>query len=287
MTAILAGAAVTSGPGNAKAGGCLAWPLPLDPTCAGVARRLFRESVADLGLSGDLVHDGATMISELAANTLHAQGNVEFDGSRQRPVTGSPELWSYVRAGRDGYELVCKIFDSQRGWKAGTPPDPARVTLESVNGRGLRVVSELSGGRWGHHLTRARLGRWKVQGKVVWFALPLPASRAAARLGPQPLTSCQAAKELEDLLMERGIGHRLVRTDESVADIAVLSVRTELTVWCRGGYVAWTAANGKHERRHIGDLTEVTEQLVRTHEELDRPGDVMDEVRIESVNPAH
>jgi hypothetical protein len=275
MAAMLAGATVPGPQGNAKSAGCLAWPLPLDATCAGVARKLFRESTADLGLSADAIHDGVTMVSELAANTLHAQGNVEFDGSRQRPVSGSPEMWSYVRVCPTGYELVCKVFDSQRGWKAGAPPDPARVTLESINGRGLRVVSELSGGRWGHHLTRGRLGRWKVQGKAVWFALPLPEARGAARLGRYQLTSCQAAKELEELLVERGIGHRLVRNEESAADIAVLSIRADLTVWCRGGTVSWTTGDGGSERRVFADMTEVTEQLVRLHEELDRPGDVM------------
>jgi hypothetical protein len=235
-----------------------------------VARRLFRDSVADLGFSPDLVHDGITMVSELAANTLHAQGNVEFDGNRQRPVTGSPELWTYVRGCPTGYELVCKVFDSQRGWKAGTPPDPSRVTLESINGRGLRVVSELSDGRWGHHLTRGRLGRWKVQGKVVWFALPVPPAQAAA-FGQGGLTACQAATEIEELLVGRGIGQRLVRCEESATDIAVLSVRCDLTVWCRSGTVSWTTANGQYERRPFIDLAEATEQIVRTHEELDHP----------------
>jgi hypothetical protein len=267
---------VTSGPVGVQAGGCQAWPLPLDGTCAGVARRLFRETVADLGLAPDLVHDGVTMVSELAANTLHAQGNVEFDGSRQRPITGSPEMWAYVRGCPTGYELVCKVFDSQRGWKSGAPPDPSRVTLESINGRGLRVVSELSDGRWGHHLTRARLGRWKVQGKVVWFALPVPTARAAA-LGRHQVTACQAAKELEGLLIDRGIGRRLVRSEESGADIAVLSVRCDLTAWCRGGVVSWTTAGGEYERRPFLDLTEVAEQITRTHEELDHPGDVDDD----------
>jgi hypothetical protein len=259
----------------------MAWPLPLDATCAGVARKLFRESVADLGLSADVIHDGVTMVSELAANTLHAQGNVEFDGSRQRPVTGCPEMWSYVRLCPTGYELVCKVFDSQRGWKAGAPPDPARVTLESINGRGLRVVSELSGGRWGHHLTRGRLGRWKVQGKVVWFAIPLLEARGAARLGRYQLTSCQVAKELEELLVERGIGRRLVRSEELVSDIAVLSIRADLTIWCRNSTVSWTASDGSSERRIFADVAEVTEQIVRLHEELDRPADMMDPVTVE------
>lgn len=274
MSAVMAaGAAADNSPGSAKPV-CQAWPLPLDPTCASVARRLFRESVADLGLSGDVVHDGVTMVSELAANTLHAQGNVEFDGSRQRPITGQPELWSYVRCCPTGYELVCKIFDSQRGWKAGAPPDPARVTLESINGRGLKVVSELSDGRWGHHLTRARLGRWKVQGKVVWFALPVTEARGSSRLSSQPLTSCQAAKELETLLVDRGVGRKLVRSDESVADIAVLSIRRDLTVWCRSGMVSWRGTDKSQQRRPYTDLVEVAEQVVRAHEELDHPDDV-------------
>lgn len=272
MAAILAGGASMSSPADAKAGGCRAWPLPLDGTCAGVARRLFRATVADMGLSADVVHDGVTMVSELAANTLHAQGNVEFDGSRQRPVTGSPEMWSYVRGCATGYELVCKIFDSQRGWKAGAPPDPSRVSLDSINGRGLKVVSELSDGRWGHHLTRARLGRWKVQGKAVWFALPVPEARGAACLADHPLSACEAAKELEALIVDRGIGRRLVRTDESVSDIAVLSIRSDLTVWCRNGAIAWTTGDG-YTRRAFTDLVEVSEQIVRANEELDLPAD--------------
>ena len=36
-----------SRPASAAADGCRAWPLPLDGSCAGVARRLFREAVAD------------------------------------------------------------------------------------------------------------------------------------------------------------------------------------------------------------------------------------------------
>jgi len=268
MPATLAGAASMSRPTSTAADACLAWPLPLDGSCAGVARRLFREAVADMGLPADVVHDGVTMVSELAANTLHSQGNIEFDGSGRRPVTGCPELWSYVRGCATGYELVCKVFDSQRGWKAGAPPDPARVSLESINGRGLKVVSELSGGRWGHHLTRARLGRWKVQGKAVWFAIPVPAARGAARLTGHPASSWDAARELEDLITDRGIGRRLVRNDAAAADISVLSVRSDLTVWCRNGIASWTTRDG-YQRRGFADLVEVSEQVVRVNEELD------------------
>src|SRR5712675_372717 len=61
-------------------GGCCAWPLPADATCAAVARGVFREVAATLALPEELASDGLLMTSELAANTLHAQGNIEFDG---------------------------------------------------------------------------------------------------------------------------------------------------------------------------------------------------------------
>src|SRR5260221_629617 len=75
---------------SVRAGGCFARALPLDPTCAGAARSFFREAVAGIGLPGDLVHDGVTMANELAANTLHAQGNVEISGASQGPGPRRP-----------------------------------------------------------------------------------------------------------------------------------------------------------------------------------------------------
>lgn len=268
MAAMLARRAAAVVPASAYAGSCGAWPLPLDGTCAGLARRILGDVMTGLGLSAEVVDDGVTMVSELAANTLHAQENVEFDGSRQRPLVGSPELWAYVRACRTGCELVCKVFDSQRRWKIGAPPDPAKVSLDSVSGRGLRVVSVLSGGRWGHHMSRARLGRWKVAGKAVWFAIPVPSPPPAFA---QPLSSSEAAKELEVMLDDRGIGRRLVRADEDVAGISVLSVRAGLSVWCRDGHFVWTVPGGGYDRRPFDDLVEVAEQVVRLNEELDQP----------------
>jgi anti-sigma regulatory factor (Ser/Thr protein kinase) len=143
---------------SVRAGGCFARPLPLDATCAGAARSLFREAVAGLGMPGDLVHDGVTMASELAANTLHAHGNVEFSGTSQRPVSGFPELWVYLRGTGARCEVVCKVFDSQPGWASGRLPEVKVRTDEGVNGRGLQVVDGLSAGEWGAHLTRGRRG---------------------------------------------------------------------------------------------------------------------------------
>jgi len=251
-----------------RAGGCFARALPLDATCAGTARRFFREAVAGIGLPGDLIHDGITMASELAANTLHAQGNVEFSGASQKPVSGFPELWMYLRGSGAQCELVCKVFDSQPGWKTGGLPDVKVRTSRGENGRGLQVVDGLSAGEWGAHLTRGRLGSWKVSGKAVWFALRVPPGCDAARFGRSEFTPCQAVSELEAMLGSRGLGGRLVRADESDAGISVLSVSRDVTVWCHSGQASWRAADGTYQRKSLADLVDVAEQIVWAHEEL-------------------
>ncbi|HTV19060.1 MAG TPA: hypothetical protein VMG12_10325, partial [Polyangiaceae bacterium] len=48
-----------SGWRGVPAGLCRAWPLPADETCAGIARRLFREAVAQLGLEPAVLDDAA------------------------------------------------------------------------------------------------------------------------------------------------------------------------------------------------------------------------------------
>ena len=252
---------------SVRAGGCFARALPLDATCAGAARSLFREAVAGIGLPGDLVHDGVTMASELAANTLHAHGNVEFGGTSLRPVSGSPELWLFLRGSGSRCELVCKVFDSQPGWKTGSLPDVKVRTAEGVNGRGLQVVAGLSAGEWGAHLTRGRLGNWKVSGKAVWFALRIPPGCDAARFGRPEFSQWQAVDELEAMLEARGLGGRLVRADEPSACISVLSVSRDLTVWCHCGTASWRAADGSYQRVPMADLVDVAEQIVWAHEE--------------------
>ena len=187
----------------------------MTPTCSAAARRFFREAVAGLDLPADLVHDGITMASELAANTLHADGNVEFRGGTQRPVSGCPEFWLYVRGQGTRCELICKVFDSDPRLGTGQPARHQRPDgPESVSGRGLQVVAGLSAGQWGAHLSRGRLGCWKVPGKAVWFAVRVPPgsrpgpdapSHARSRGGGgRPRVPCSA---------ERGLGGGLVRAD--------------------------------------------------------------------------
>jgi hypothetical protein len=258
---------------SVRAGGCFVRPLPLDRTCSSAARRFFREAVAGLDLPGDMVHDGVTMASELAANTLHAQGNVEFSGNRQRAVSGIPEFWLYLRGTGARSEVVCKIFDSEPGWAVDAQAQPGKAPLEQVGGRGLQVVAALSAGQWGGHPSRGRLGAWKVPGKAVWFALRIPPAAEAARHGRPELDPEQAVDELEQMLAERGLGTRLVRADEPGGDISVLSISRHLTVWRHGKTLSWRAHGGDYQQMQVVDLVDIAEQIICAHEEaaLDDP----------------
>jgi len=243
---------------------CAAWALPGDPTCAGLARRLFRLVATGLALAPEAIDDGVTMVSELAANTLHAQ---------QRPSAPvNSELWLYLRGTGQRAQLVCKVFDTLPGWVRGNVPGRtvARAPADAMSGRGLEVVHELSAGRWGHHLSRARLAGAGLRGKAVWFALPAPVAgrdaRAAARRGPA--TAGEAMTELEKDLGSRGFGSKLVCADDPGTDMAVLSMPSGLTVWCRSG-AAWLRVPGTPVRRwRYYDLVEVAEQTVHAHETM-------------------
>lgn len=270
-----------------EAGACSAWLLPGDPTCAGVARRMFASAAAGLALEPAVVDDGVTMVSELAANTLHVHRDHpgdrdQHDQRDQRRTT--PELWLYLRGSGYRRELVCKVFDTFPGWVHGNVPGRGllRAPADAMSGRGLEVVHELSRGRWGHHLTRSRLAGWEVRGKAVWFAVP--AAAAAAMPSPHAphaprgsardpdryatMAAGQAMTALEDGLAARGFGGRMVRADDQRADMAVLSVCSGVTVWCRAG-VAWLRAPGlTGQQWTYDDLVEVAEQTVQAYATL-------------------
>ena len=169
-----------SGMRGVPAGSCRAWSLPADQTCAGIARRLFRGAVAHLGLEPGIVDDATLMTSELAANTLHANAAAHAHGEGYADAEPcQPEMWLYLRGVGLGRELVCKVFDCYRGWLHGSPPACfGQARVQDVSGRGLQIVHELSGGQWGHHPTRARLGDCGLPGKAVWFAVPAPMAHA-------------------------------------------------------------------------------------------------------------
>jgi hypothetical protein len=315
-----------SGLRGVHAGSCHAWPLPADATCATVARQVFRDAVSGVGLDPDLLDDCVLMASELAANTLHARAvagtggggdllvSVAPDmggeqvtaagpaalGAATRPAAltrpGCPELWLYLRGLGIRRELVCKVFDCYRGWRHGSAPSASQASAQAVAGRGLQIVHELSGGRWGHHPTRARLGGWGLR---VWFAVPAPLAHArlvdvtglraytlsadvTATRANERLSARQAARELEAMLAERGFGGRLVRADQPASDMSVLSVCRGLTVWCRSGVVSLNTPEGSRERWNYADLVEAAEETVRRYEELDLDVDDIDLVAAEA-----
>jgi hypothetical protein len=269
-------------------GTCCAWALPVDPSCAKAARQLYQDAASEVGITADLIYDGITMASELAANTLHAYESYGSRGGLRPPIAALPELWVYLRGSGPRRELVCKIFDAYPGWKTGTAPgrSPDRASAQAVSGRGLQVVHELSQGRWGHHLTRARLSVRRVRGKAVWFALPIPP--AAGRVpgqndtaeGAPPETSAidrcrqlsagQAMRELEAMLAARGLGGRLVRADKPAGDVSVLWVSRGLTVWCRDGAISMQTPAGESQYWTYEDLVDVTERAVWMHEEIEQ-----------------
>jgi hypothetical protein len=240
---------------------CGAWVLPGDPTCAGIARRLFRRVAGELALDAESTDDGTTMVSELAANTLHA--------GQCQPFPVQPELWLYLRGAGQRVELVCKLFDTFPGWMRGNVPGRTgcRAPTDAMSGRGLEVVRELSSGHWGHHLTRSRLSGTGKPGKAVWFALPVTGD--GALLGKRhPVTARDAMTELEQDLSTRGFSGRLVRADDPAADMAVLSIASGLTVWCRSA-AAWLRAPGVAAQQwSYCDLVEVGEQAVQAHETM-------------------
>ena len=269
---------------------CAAWVLPGDPTCAGVARRMFRRVASGLGLEPEAIDDGVTMVSELAANTLHA--------AQHQAISAYPELWLYLRGTGPRAELVCKVFDTLPGWVRGSAPGRTvrRAPVDAMSGRGLEVVHELSAGHWGHHLSRARLSRTTldgpgfdrpgldvtgVDGKAVWFSLPAPAADALSGLEPgrtgpaagypvrpRPATAAEAMTVVERDLGTRGLDAAMVRADDAGANMAVLSLLGGLAVWCRGG-VAWLRAPGVPVQQwDYCDLVEVAEQAVQAYESV-------------------
>ena len=177
---------------------CGAWTLPGDPTCAGVARRLFRMVASGLALEPETIDDGVTMVSELAANTLHAQ--------QGQPAPANPELWLYLRGCGPRVELVCKVFDTIPGWVRGHAPGRTivRAPADAMSGRGLEVVHALSAGRWGHHLSRARLvGRNGANKPPVSVVFQIPGEQLLLQFARNQLVRVQRLVPLVKILDRR------------------------------------------------------------------------------------
>lgn len=266
------------GLGDGMLTGGLSWRLPDDASCAGTARAHIRQALADLQMPGELVHDAALAVSELATNAwLHALEAKPLSAAA-RPGAAAPELWVYRRGAPPDAELVCGVFDTRRdAWPQARPDsfallaedtqlaDPqldAILASSAGNGHGLGIVAALSGTA-GWHRTRSRSGAHQP-GKVIWFTVRIPDSSVAAQPPPVRLTPAQAARTLTALLTARGIpgtGHHQDTTQSAV------SITASLTVRCQDGAFQWRS-RGSLERRAYFDLADTVEHLIRLHEEM-------------------
>jgi anti-sigma regulatory factor (Ser/Thr protein kinase) len=142
------------------------WPLPDDPSTAGLGRKLIRSALTTLGFDEEVVHDGATIVSELLTNAIsHARAPYEL------------RLYSNER------EVVCEVVDGLETLPPSPDGELTHLTFAELDeaddfpqiesGRGLGIVYHLSGGRCGSRLTEVRSGRSLIYGKSVWFALSL------------------------------------------------------------------------------------------------------------------
>jgi anti-sigma regulatory factor (Ser/Thr protein kinase) len=244
-------------------GRCMAWQLPPDETCAAMARTQVREVLRALLMPAELVCDATTVVSELATNVFaHALGG---RASAAVPVAALPELYLYRRGIQP--EIVVKVFDSAP-WQGAFPPRPPRPGPAAESGRGLHIVNGLvreHGGHWGVHRTRSRLAPTPVPGKAAYFTLPIPPACPALSPDPPRPDCAQAARELEKALAARGL-NRMRRCE--AANIAVLSVRAEITVWARQNAFWVTMPTTGTLRHPLSDITEVTEAIVHCNEDL-------------------
>jgi len=117
------------------------------PEAASLARR--QVAAACHGLDEHTSFVALLLTSELVTNA--------FLHPRSAPDGG--EAGIFVRVHRSGDVLRVEVFDHD----AARLPVPAAAALSAESGRGLDLVSKLSGS-WGS-------GRVHDQGKVVWFVL--------------------------------------------------------------------------------------------------------------------
>jgi anti-sigma regulatory factor (Ser/Thr protein kinase) len=185
----------------------LYWLLNQDQSAASQARTLTWEALARLGLDVGLVDDGVAIVGELVANAVvHGRSPVELQ----------------VRPRSRGVKLL--VVDSGTGEPMGRS-----ARLHSPNGRGLLVVSALSGAKWGTAAAAYR-SIANLDGKAVWAVLPRR-PRQLDDLKPEA-----AARLLQRWLARRGLRDVVSRPD---GRIWLVSVAGGGTISCLPGKLAW------------------------------------------------
>lgn len=132
-----------------------AWPLRDDAQAIGQARTITREELIGVRLRPDLVDDAVLMVSELVTNAF---------------LYGEAPYELVIQTGPD--EIVFFVVDGGLILPEQRPADP-----HAENGRGLRIIAELSGGLYGCQPQRYATDP-ELTGKATWFALPRQSSHA-------------------------------------------------------------------------------------------------------------
>jgi hypothetical protein len=240
------------GANDLATGGLYAWRLPDDATGPGLARTMLQQVMARIGLDRQVIGDGRLAVSEVVTNALrHGRPSP----GRRPPVAS--ELWVWART-VPSPQLIVSVFDCARS----ILPRPTGSGVLDETGRGLDLISAVTA-EWGSAPTRSRLAETPTSGKVVWFALPLPAAWPGRRFSVHPGAAAQC---LLLSLMRRGFsGTR--STDDHGTSVVMLP---GLNVWVHSEHFCWTIGPRRYARRPLIDVQETAEHLVR-HLDASRP----------------
>lgn len=139
---------------SSPVGQSMVWRLRDDARAVGDARDLIRRALLLVNLNQDLVDDAVLMVSELTTNAI---------------LYGDAPYELVLRI--DPAEVVCMVVDA-----GAVLPILRRTDTQAENGRGLRIVAELSAGLYGC-IPQAFTTCPGLTGKATWFALPRTAGR--------------------------------------------------------------------------------------------------------------